>query len=238
MLTGVALIICACHLFFTGGDNPYTRESVGKYLSYLIIPASVTLILIIGGFVYSVLTKEKSGAAPQRRELEMLESYSKRFEVDALDVEIKQAVLKERGFRRTANIILYTASAVFAAFAIVYVLFIADYSSDDRTTDILKSLSVTLPVVVAALCAQIARELLCESSAGRERAQLLSAVKAGYNPSAPVSEPKENNTTNNIVKYTLLGVAILLVVLGVFNGGMSDVLEKAIKICTECIGLG
>ncbi|MBQ1410176.1 MAG: thioredoxin [Oscillospiraceae bacterium] len=36
----------------------------------------------------------------------------------------------------------------------------------------------------------------------------------------------------------LFCVGILLVVLGVLNGGARDVLAKAVKICSECIGLG
>lgn len=36
----------------------------------------------------------------------------------------------------------------------------------------------------------------------------------------------------------LLGLGLLLTVLGVLNGGMDDVLTKAVKICSECIGLG
>nr|MBE6545081.1 thioredoxin [Oscillospiraceae bacterium] len=33
-------------------------------------------------------------------------------------------------------------------------------------------------------------------------------------------------------------VALILIAAGIFNGGMEDVLQKAVKICTECIGLG
>ena len=29
-----------------------------------------------------------------------------------------------------------------------------------------------------------------------------------------------------------------IILLGILNGGMADVLGKAIRICTECIGLG
>ena len=36
----------------------------------------------------------------------------------------------------------------------------------------------------------------------------------------------------------LLAAAVLLIVLGVVNGGARDVLAKAVKICSECIGLG
>lgn len=36
----------------------------------------------------------------------------------------------------------------------------------------------------------------------------------------------------------LFAAAALLIVLGVLNGGARDVLAKAVKICSECIGLG
>ena len=36
----------------------------------------------------------------------------------------------------------------------------------------------------------------------------------------------------------LFGTGVLMTVLGVLNGGAQDVLAKAIKICSECIGLG
>ncbi|MBP3912854.1 MAG: hypothetical protein J6D14_00395 [Lachnospiraceae bacterium] len=41
-----------------------------------------------------------------------------------------------------------------------------------------------------------------------------------------------------LVRRILLAAAIVFVVLGMFNGSMKDVLVKAIKICSECIGLG
>ncbi|MBE5746817.1 MAG: thioredoxin [Clostridiales bacterium] len=33
-------------------------------------------------------------------------------------------------------------------------------------------------------------------------------------------------------------VGIVLLIWGICNGGMADVLKKAINICTQCIGLG
>ena len=40
------------------------------------------------------------------------------------------------------------------------------------------------------------------------------------------------------IRAALLVLAVVLIVYGVFNGSMRDVLYKAIKICTECVGLG
>lgn len=40
------------------------------------------------------------------------------------------------------------------------------------------------------------------------------------------------------IRICLYVAAFLLIVFGVLNGGLRDVLVKAINICTECIGLG
>ena len=36
----------------------------------------------------------------------------------------------------------------------------------------------------------------------------------------------------------LFAAAVLLIVLGVLNGGAQDAAAKAVRICSECIGLG
>ena len=40
------------------------------------------------------------------------------------------------------------------------------------------------------------------------------------------------------LRAALLLAALALIVAGMLNGGMRDVLYKAKNICTECIGLG
>ena len=40
------------------------------------------------------------------------------------------------------------------------------------------------------------------------------------------------------LRAALYAAALLLLALGLFNGGLNDVLVKAVNICTECIGLG
>lgn len=42
----------------------------------------------------------------------------------------------------------------------------------------------------------------------------------------------------NIIRAALIVLAALLIVAGILNGGLRDVLYKAKNICTECIGLG
>lgn len=41
-----------------------------------------------------------------------------------------------------------------------------------------------------------------------------------------------------LIRAFLFAAAVLCILAGILNGGMRDVLYKAINICTECIGLG
>ncbi|MBQ8136465.1 MAG: hypothetical protein IJ174_03435 [Clostridia bacterium] len=39
-------------------------------------------------------------------------------------------------------------------------------------------------------------------------------------------------------RYAVLALAAVLIIAGILNGGLQDVLAKGITICSECIGLG
>ena len=56
----------------------------------------------------------------------------------------------------------------------------------------------------------------------------------------PVKGGKVENRApeGKTLRTVLLVAAIVLIVAGVFNGSAKDVFGKAVKICTECIGLG
>ena len=41
-----------------------------------------------------------------------------------------------------------------------------------------------------------------------------------------------------VIKWCLLVFALGLAAFGALNGGIQDVLTKAVNICSECIGLG
>ncbi len=61
-------------------------------------------------------------------------------------------------------------------------------------------------------------------------------------PLAPKKEKKQHPKAKKagvcILRISLALIAVGLIALGVINGGMKDVLAKAINICTQCIGLG
>ena len=54
----------------------------------------------------------------------------------------------------------------------------------------------------------------------------------------PASLTEKKPANAQIIRIIVLILAVVLIIAGIYNGSMRDVLYKAIKICTECIGLG
>ena len=50
------------------------------------------------------------------------------------------------------------------------------------------------------------------------------------------TKPQARNV--RLLRAALLILALVLIIAGVFNGSARDVFGKAVKICTECVGLG
>ena len=44
--------------------------------------------------------------------------------------------------------------------------------------------------------------------------------------------------SRNLIALALLGCGILFVVLGILRGEAAVVLQKAVNVCLECIGIG
>ena len=55
---------------------------------------------------------------------------------------------------------------------------------------------------------------------------------------SPQKTARSNERITLFSRVAIGVVAVVLIVWGIANGGMADVLGKAINICTQCIGLG
>ena len=121
----------------------------------------------------------------------------------------------------------------------VYLVFIADFTVENLNADVMSAFAIALPLCAIGLAVQIPRIYLCELSAKRQLELMKGSIKTHGAPKVKKAEKTEKYTKATLItRYAILGAALLLIVLGIFNGGAADVLGKAVKICTECIGLG
>lgn len=65
--------------------------------------------------------------------------------------------------------------------------------------------------------------------------ELAKTAEKSNDPAAPAPDHRK---AVNALRVIVLAAAVTFIVIGIFNGSMTDVLNKAIRICTECIGLG
>ena len=147
-------------------------------------------------------------------------------------MDLPEGACKEEKLRKkigygTAGVVI-----VCAVPGLMYLLNRDHFTSWDLETVMGQMLVHTLPGIIAGFAAVIAASFICRRSMEREIG-LLKEV-SGDKATEIAAKPSR-------VSYGKIGLyvlAVILIVLGINNGGMRDVLIKAINICTECIGLG
>ncbi|MBE7088113.1 MAG: hypothetical protein E7370_01110 [Clostridiales bacterium] len=148
----------------------------------------------------------------------------------------------------------------------IYLLNPANYSKAgsaefNPTADTIKMLPHTLPYLFAAFACLIGATIYEEINAKKQSELVKGLIKAGAKNGLKLSAEKQNTTPckykfiENLIsvckkhqKTLLLAVRCAILVAGITlivlditllgGKGISDVLLKAINICTECIGLG
>ena len=238
-ILGVMFIVCCAHLYYTGGDKPYSAERVGEYLGYILIPSVITIVAIVTGIIINQISGSDTDTKAKLTKQYLLGTLTKKTNINSFDENAKEAVLKERKNRASIKAIFLALSAVCYAICLVYVIFFAKYTVENMTKDIMSAFAIALPFGALGVLMNIPSTILSERSAEREIA-LIKEAKKNADP-IPCEEGQEQNDEDVlglVAKIIIIALSAIFILLGVLNGGMADVLGKAIKICTECIGLG
>lgn len=237
----IGLICWMCIDLYMDGNTPqnldanglhltsiYSTESVSERLHDLAAPLMGYLLLVVvtGSLNLSASSKlpESVPAISPENRLRLMKARS--------------AVLPEAAYReeRKRNRIKGAAILSLLACALVclrYLLNEDHFHSWDLEVVIGNMLLFILPWVIAAFLIAIAASLLCKRSVIRE----MDFMKCSAEQRKP-AVPTEKGSHVNMIRGILLVLSVTFIVLGVMNGGLYDVLVKAINICTECIGLG
>ena len=247
------LFMCSCYGIYQSGSSPFTRESIGEAFSKIAIPTYLTIsLVIIGAAINVAMPKEEKKLKGIRTPEVLANTLAKKVDVTKLDTGLKAKIEKERRVRRIlANVRagLITASAILPLFVLLNP---ANFPAESGryNAEILHGMLLYLAFLTPLAIFEVVWVILRDKSYAKENEALKEAVKAVGVTGATEKEHdclicKVNGflTENKKpiilgVRIALVGCALLFIVLGIVNGGMADVLNKAIKICTECIGLG
>ena len=262
-LTGILYIILCTHLYYTGGNSPYSAERVSNYLIPLIPISIITVLGAIFSGILAVIYPQKSKLEPLKSASYALMRGEKRGNTEVSDAT-RVALSSEVGKRTLIKLATGVVVTVCVAVSLLISLNFSRYSLENINGDIIGVAVLVLPLVAIAVASVCVCYYLCErsceasleiyssakhgevtaSSEGYDKSgMLLKAAKVRasvLNRLSPIfGFIGKNEETILLGTRVVLGVvSVVFIIVGIGNGGMDDVLAKAVKICTECIGLG
>lgn len=265
IIAGLLLIIQTQRIYhreLLPSEQIYTVEIVTQYLSQI---ASVLILWVVAVIAFCVFCqfcpsddKKLVGTFSQRKKLNRLKA--------KIPEDKKSASLIKAEKVNTVIIaicILYGMVAL--VFVCICFLDKSNYITDSNefnpTRDMLNMLPQFLPWLGVFFLLASAVSIYLDYSAKKEMKEVMRLIVLCTKDNTLIKQGKYEKKLPNFVqklkdklsflqnekvkKYTLLGarialpvIGVTLFIIGIFNGGLSDVLKKAIVICTECIGLG
>jgi hypothetical protein len=146
--------------------------------------------------------------------------------------DLPEAARAEETLRKKIGYGTMALIVVCAVLSLIYLTNRENFTSWDLEMVMGQMLIHTLPWIIISFAAIIVASVCCRRSMERE----IGLLKGVSGSKAAEVAPKPSFVP--YVRIGLYAVAVVMIVLGINNGGMRDVLIKAINICTECIGLG
>ncbi len=232
IVAAVCLIISA-YTIYKSGDSPYTPESIDAEYAKIAVPLWIAIGAVIAGIILNIA-------------LPMPKSKAKALKDPFIRLRIMQKKLPEGVIHDGIARQRYVRKAYRAFFAIMCagsfvpaVIALCDYdyfTVDNLNPALLRTVGLLAVGVVLSGVLLFILSIIERRSAEREIEWTKVALSQSDKSDKKVTQTNVNKV--NIVRLVLVGVACALIVIGLTQDGFYDVLQKAIRICTECIGLG
>ena len=251
LTVSAVLLIVSCCSIYNSGPSPFTRESISEAFRLIAVPLYITVIaVIVCGLIHFLIPAEQGNLKGGRSKTGLLDSLYSRLDFDAIGDEDKARIGKERNLRRGLS---YANAALIALEIILPLIYLLNPSNfpgvvGEYNAEILHGILFYAVSLLPLFVFEVLYVVIVEKSRTREIDVIRSLMKDG-------AALKDGSSTDNKmglceffaanrkpitlgVTIAFVGCAVGFIVAGVLNGGADSVLEKAVKICTECIGLG
>lgn len=255
--SGICFMV-ACVDIYRSGSNPFTPESIGSHFKSICVPVYITIALVIGSIplnIFLPLESVKKGTKISKKQT-LLSLYS-RFDYTKASEERLGKINKLRYTRLALYIVAVLLLLGGTIASLVYALNIENFKAfaDDNSSlinsSIIEGSLVVLRYMIIPLIYCIALVFVDSSIASRELLVVKATIKedkAMLPKDAPSNETiidkiqgfftRHKKTILLVLRIALGILALVLIITGIVNGGMYTVLQKANKLCQECIGLG
>ena len=239
ILTGV-LLMASCVSVYKLGDRPFTSENISSAFSKIAIPVWVTVGAVITGAVLQLLLPAVDSKPKALRDKKVILSrLQEKLDIQSCHRETIRAINKEQKLRavlRTVAVILCVISALPA----VLYSFNFNNFNENLNASVIAACVWVLPCSFIIMGVCIVLTYLENASYNRQITFVKAALAESKGTGTSQASPRRRANFKILVGFriALAVAALVFIVMGIFNGGMADVLTKAVNICTECIGLG
>ena len=262
LLTVGILFIVSCIDIYHSGDRPFSTESIGAHFRAIALPFYLCVIWAVGGGVLALIlpeerTKQK-GSIPPAVTLSRL---SKKLDMESCPESLAKSIRLQRRLRAIFSGVTVGLYLTGAVRSLLYALNKNNFPAAEGqfNAEILRgTLQIALYLVPPFLYSivisflnhfsrkreiALTKEAIAQRLTSSEQGQVTDHATDSCSRTCPIKRAsafftKHKRVAITVIRCAVLAIGVLFVLLGIFNGGMSDVVQKAIKICTECIGLG
>ena len=248
-LTALSIIL-SCYAIYNGGDGEFSREIVAEYFSKIAVLVFLCLAGIVGSIVLLIclpVQKEPAGKEniknPKAHPNYFMsrERLAQKVDLDSCDTDLAEKIKEERSDRRIMTCVCIGFPAITSIPLLIYLCNSQNYDKYLINQSIIPAVIFTLIWCAFAAVFCITLSIITRISLKSEIEYLKQAISLGAVAPEKTADPAKTKKETIImwsVRGVILTLAIIFIAVGIFNGGMADVLGKAIRLCTECIGLG
>ena len=229
VIAGISLIAGCLSIYYSG--NGYSRELVAQTFSKICVPVYICLGLVVGSFIINAIIPSSNKEKPAKHYNQMLLNLKKTHNVD-LNSEYTKIEKKKR-------FIVYIHLAIIFACGILFLIYALDsnhFHQSDINSSMINAMWRLIPCLVIPFAFAVFKYYY-NLFLTKKQIEILKALPKNET-ATETTKNKSNDKKILITKIVIATVAVGVLIFGAVTGGFSDVLTKAVNICTECIGLG
>lgn len=231
LIMAIVLII-SCVNIYQSGDRAFSRDSIGATMDAIALPCWLCIAAVLGGgFLQLALPVAEDKTKPVRNQNALLA----RFRVNAsqLPPMAQKDAQAHQKKQKMFAFLFCSLVCINCIYPVYYFCQPSNFGVADITGDVLRAVYVVLIPGIEIFAAGYLWQRWNDASVQKE----IEVYKANDIKPAK-TERTEKKGNFKTVRIMIAAVAVIFILLGILNEGYVDVLGKAIKICTECIGLG
>ena len=257
-----AFFIAAVWNVYLSGDG-FTRGRLVDSITFALVPFIIWVVMCFAGWVlWEVFPPE---IKRYKNDVRYNLYRQKKRMPETVSEELKASFEAVKREEKTVKILWLVAAIICLAAAVYTVVYLCLPSSfpsvQNKSIPVFTMVKRVLPVILSAFavcCGVAVYEGKSAKKQLKEVQKLTAGEKVKVKPTlwrkwqSKAAEKADKKFYSGLVKFmdftgkhyvaiiriAVACVCVSFVIAGIFNGGMNQVLQKAIKICTECIGLG